>query len=426
MVTITDSAGPSCSATLAGASGSCILVSNSSGVKSLTLSYGGDDNFIGSSATNTHLVNKANSSVSLVSSLSPALYGQPVTFTATVTAAPPGAGAPTGTVTFGAGHSVLATVVLNASSQATYTTQTLTGGGHQISAIYSGDSNFNGSGPAYFFQAINNIPIVFSSDRDGNLEIYKMNPDGSGVERLTNNNNIDDSPTWSPDHSSIAFARNYGGNLDIYTTNSSYCFGNCLAGPITIDSAPDYQPAWGPGSYFSPPKIAFVSHRDGLSNPEIYVMDPNGINVTRLTYSSSLDAMPAWSPDGTKIAFVSSRDRNYEIYVMNFNGTNVKRLTNVRAIDLSPSWSPDGNKIVFSSNRVSNNNDIYTMNADGSGVTRITTDPGADTQPVWGANGRIVFISDRTGNKEIYTMNADGSVLTQLTFNSATEQSPHW
>lgn len=92
-------------------------------------------------------------------------------------------------------------------------------------------------------------------------------------------------------------------------------------------------------------KIAFVSNRDG--NYEIYVMDPNGSEQTRLTYNDADDTEPSWSPDGKKIAFASNRDDNYQIYVMNSDGSNQTRLTYNDANDREPAWSPDGTKIAF-------------------------------------------------------------------------------
>src|SRR6267142_2443833 len=109
-------------------------------------------------------------------------------------------------------------------------------------------------------------------------------------------------------------------------------------------------------------KIAFGSKRDG--NNEIYVMDANGGNQTRITNNFDYDDQPHWSPDGTKIAFFSRRDGNFELYSMNADGSNQTRLTNDFAADGFPAWSPDGAKIVFMSGNSlfdPNSFEIYVM-----------------------------------------------------------------
>jgi Tol biopolymer transport system component len=91
---------------------------------------------------------------------------------------------------------------------------------------------------------------------------------------------------------------------------------------------------------------------------------------------------PAWSPDGTKIAFDSNRGGNFEIYIMYADGTGVARLTNDPANDFAPTWSADGTMIAFDSVR-DGNSEIYAMNADGTGVVRLTISPGLDFEPAW-------------------------------------------
>ncbi len=175
-------------------------------------------------------------------------------------------------------------------------------------------------------------------------------------------------------------------------------------------------------------KIAFHSERDGNCIPctEIYVMNADGSGQTRLTNNNAYDALPSWSPDGTKIAFHSKRDGNSEIYVMNADGSGQTRLTNNPASDEFASWSPDGTKIAFESDR-DGNEEIYVMNADGSGQTRLTNNPAFEGYVSWSPDGtKIAFSSTRDGNYEIYSMNADGSGQTRLTNNPAHDNGADW
>ena len=170
--------------------------------------------------------------------------------------------------------------------------------------------------------------IAFSSNRDGNREIYVMNPDGGAQTRLTSNSAADGFPAWSPDGA----------------------------------------------------KIAYASNRDG--NWNIYVMKPDGGGQTRLTSDTASDLSPVWSPDGARIAFQSNRAGNYEIYAMNPDGSGQTRSTDNRVLNWRRAWSPDDTKYAFASQR-DGNWDIYVRNADGSGQTRLTKNQGRNTSPAW-------------------------------------------
>ena len=157
-------------------------------------------------------------------------------------------------------------------------------------------------------------------------------------------------------------------------------------------------------------KIAFTR------NGDIYVMEPDGSHLTNLTPNSFTDYYPAWSPDGTKIAFTSNRNTNPnvpDIYVMNANGTNQTRLTNGTFLlsSSNPCWSPDGVRIAFE--RLG---EIYVMNADGSNATRLTNNTWTDSEPDWSPDGgKIAFLSRPDGPPKIFVMNTDGSGQTNLT-----------
>ena len=161
-----------------------------------------------------------------------------------------------------------------------------------------------------------------------------------------------------------------------------------------------------------------------VKNGEIFVTTAGGSDLKQLTNTPGENEVPDWSPDGTKIAFLSTRDGNAEVYVMNANGTNQRRLTNGAALDTTPRWSPGGQKLVFVSDR-RGQNDIFTMNANGTGTPlRLTTDPASDIQPDFGPGGVIVFATNRDGNAEIYSMRADGQDQTNLTQSPGRQTSP--
>ena len=117
-------------------------------------------------------------------------------------------------------------------------------------------------------------------------------------------------------------------------------------------------------------KIVFYSQRDG--NEEIYTMDTDGSNQTRLTFNETRDNSPAWSPNGRQIAFHSYRNRNREVYVMDADGSNQRNLTRQPDSDGRPAWSPDGNQLVFERAPEDGAFDLYLMDADGNNVEQLT------------------------------------------------------
>ena len=236
--------------------------------------------------------------------------------------------------------------------------------------------------------------IAFSSNRDGDYELYVMNVDGSGVHQLTDHSSWDRQPAWSPDGNQIAFSSNRDGDYELYVMNAD----GSGVHQLTDHRSSDQQPAWSPDGN----QIAFSSNRDG--DYELYVMNADGSGVHQLTDHRSSDQQPAWSPDGNQIAFSSNRDGDYELYVINADGSNVRRhdrqLTYFSSrTDRTPTWSPNGGQIAFSSG----SNGIYVMNVDGSNVRRLTE----GVQPAWSPDGgQIAFSSDRDGNLEIYVTTA--------------------
>ncbi|MXY43256.1 MAG: DUF5050 domain-containing protein, partial [Dehalococcoidia bacterium] len=222
----------------------------------------------------------------------------------------------------------------------------------------------------------------------------------------------------------IAFHSNRDGNWNIYVMNAD----GSDQTRLTEDPAADSWPNWSPDGR----RIAFISPRDDPDpnddHPiwEIYVMNADGSGQTRLTNDSAWHSLPRWSPDGRRIAFQSYTDENWEIHVMNADGSDQRRLTDNLAWDGMPSWSPDSQRIAFHTT-IDENAEIYVMNADGSDQANLTNDAANDWSPSWSPDGRrIAFHSHRDGNSEIYIMNADGSDQTRLTNNPARDIRPVW
>ena len=157
-------------------------------------------------------------------------------------------------------------------------------------------------------------------------------------------------------------------------------------------------------------QIAFVSYRDG--NSEIYVINSDGSGLTNLTNNPAQDHAPAWSADGSKIAFTSNRGEGlYNLYVMGADGSDPTRLVTIAGPNHRPHWSPDGSKILVAS--IYGEGVIYVVNLGASDLTNLTIDSGLGdgSHASWSPDGSKIVFESRS---HIYVMNADGSNRTDL------------
>jgi Tol biopolymer transport system component len=264
--------------------------------------------------------------------------------------------------------------------------------------------------------------IAFVSDATGNLDIFLMDIANGDTSALTDSSLNDNSPSWSPSGSQIAFDSDPDGSVifvkNIYETTE----------PRRVtDYSQNSNPAWSPDGQ----RIAFVSLQDG--NAEIYVVNADGSGQsTNLTNNDAFDADPTWSPDSNQIAFASNRDGGgFQIYVMNADGTKQTRLPNNRRFDTwnsFPNWSHDGTHIVFQSR---DNGDspfqIYVMGVYGQADPVQLTFEGDNECAEWSPDDSLIaFTTSRDGINEVYMMNADGTGQINLMKPQANTWCPSW
>jgi WD40 repeat protein len=223
--------------------------------------------------------------------------------------------------------------------------------------------------------------IVFQSNRDGDSDIYTMSADGQDVVQVTDDPGIDVEPSYSPDASRIVFASDRDGDREIFVANADG------ANPVqlTFNDQFEADPTFSPDGT----RIAFSSMRDG--DAEIFRMSADGQDQTNLTENGFSDTEPNFSPDlpgagGTpapvgQIAFSSDRDGDLEIVVMNSSGGNQTPITSNTTADREPAFSPDGSLIAF--RKIGpGTEEIWQMEPDGQNPVPLTSGTG-DESPSW-------------------------------------------
>lgn len=229
--------------------------------------------------------------------------------------------------------------------------------------------------------------------------------------------------SWSPDGKYIAFTgtRDFDRatnkfKVDIYVIRVD---GSDLQ-RISGDETNEYYTSW------AKDRIAFSSEVPGSKHSDIFTVSPDGADIRQITKSPGYNGTPSISRDGKRIVFASTRDgAKYQLYVMNANGSNITRLTNAPTIAyFNPQFSPEGKRVVYYSEKGDGKDQIWVMRSDGSNKTLLTANIGHNIFPGWSPDGsKIIFSSskrdaDTSGSyidgSFLYTMNADGTGLKKL------------
>ena len=193
--------------------------------------------------------------------------------------------------------------------------------------------------------------IAFSSNRDGDFEIYTMNPDGSDVQRITTAAGDDTKPAWSRDKTKLAFVSERDGNSEIYVVNVVNGQASGVARRLTSNPATDGAPSWNPQGT----ELVFQSNRDNEREPALYIVNAGTLAVRRLTQRpGQRDFSPAWSPQGDLIVFNSRQvdDGTFRsgvpsfLFTVKVNGEDVRQITS-GLFDFDAAWNSDGSKITF-------------------------------------------------------------------------------
>ncbi len=183
-----------------------------------------------------------------------------------------------------------------------------------------------------------------------------------------------------------------------------------------------YEKLTGQKGVFST-RIAYVNKENGRYS--LQVADADGFNPQTVVSSKEPLISPSWSPDGTKLAYVSFEKKKPVIFVQSLVSGQRIVLANFKGNNSAPAWSPDGTKLAIVLT-YSANSQIYVINADGTGLQQISFSNGIDTEPEWSPDGTsIYFTSNRGGGPQIYRMPASGGEAKRVTFEGSYNVSPH-
>lgn len=260
--------------------------------------------------------------------------------------------------------------------------------------------------------------IVFVSEQGGGRELYVMDYDGYGPRQVTADGFLSLMPRWSPDRRHLVFT-----TYRSRTKQDIDAIELTTGKRATLVSMPglNITPAFSPDGT----ELAFASSSEG--NAELYKLNVRTKTLTRLTVNNGGDLSPAWAPSGRELAFVSDRGGSPQIYLMNADGSNVRRLTFEGDHNAAPAWSPRGNWIAHVCRGQDRQYKLCLISPDGQKRIQITSGQGVDDSPSWSPDGRhLVFSSTAEGKSHIYMINNDGTDLERLTSGGAHHSAPAW
>ena len=276
--------------------------------------------------------------------------------------------------------------------------------------------------------------IVFMSKRDGNAEIYSMNPDGSEQVNLTQHPAADYTPAWSPNGKQILFSSDRDGIFDLYLMDAD----GTNVRKVFENSKYRIDPAWSPHGK----RIAYTQGDPGKAKLQfglrfvpyadltLCVATINGDSVEKLTDGFQ----PSWSPTGREIAFVVGGHKGTPLGIFDLQRRSRKMLLlKEMPWTFDPNWSTQGNKLAFTKLNGAafdaqgflrfKNGTIYTIDSAGGGLHQITDQNASD--PTWSPDGNELIYSARVGFSQLFKTNLNGDDPTQLTHNGS-NSSPDW
>ena len=262
--------------------------------------------------------------------------------------------------------------------------------------------------------------IAFEANREGCPGVWGMNVDGSGIRKLSigifQTTRCNYFPVYSPDGSMIAFMTSREGLWSVYVMNADGTNPHNVSSPIDKNTTATNFPV----SWSADGRVVF--HHSTGSRFEAYTVKPDGTDLG-LFFGRATDHSPEWSPDKSRIAFIRDTDTGSKLFVMNADGSNVRQLTTHAGEDMLigdvfendySNWSADGRKIVYT-----NQAELHVINVDGTNDVKLTSS--ADFNG-WSPDGRITFSSNTSGSDDIYLINSDGTGVVNLTNSANTNE----